>query len=80
MAHWSSCAVHNAPALPVGPCDCGDDAPMTATVIQIRDYQNKRDIDRLYEEITAELAAIEIGSIEIIEDTAPYVAPETDPA
>jgi hypothetical protein len=21
--HWSSCAVHNAPALPVGPCDCG---------------------------------------------------------
>jgi hypothetical protein len=22
MAHWSSCAVHNAPALPVGECDC----------------------------------------------------------
>lgn len=21
--HWSDCAVHNAPALPVGPCDCG---------------------------------------------------------
>jgi hypothetical protein len=21
--HWSSCAVNNAPALPVGPCDCG---------------------------------------------------------
>lgn len=22
-AHWSDCAVYNAPALPVGPCDCG---------------------------------------------------------
>ncbi len=21
--HWSSCAVHNGPGLPVGPCDCG---------------------------------------------------------
>lgn len=21
--HWSDCAVHNAPALPVGECDCG---------------------------------------------------------
>lgn len=21
--HWSSCAVHNEPALPAGPCDCG---------------------------------------------------------
>ena len=21
--HWSDCAIHNAPALPVGPCDCG---------------------------------------------------------
>lgn len=21
--HWSDCAVHNAPALPVGACDCG---------------------------------------------------------
>lgn len=27
MAHWSSCAVNNAPALPVGPCDCGNNAP-----------------------------------------------------
>ena len=27
MAHWSSCAVHNAPALSVGECDCGNDAP-----------------------------------------------------
>jgi hypothetical protein len=23
MDHWSDCAVHNAPALPVGICDCG---------------------------------------------------------
>lgn len=21
--HWSDCAVHNGPALPEGPCDCG---------------------------------------------------------
>jgi len=21
--HWSDCAVHNAPAYPAGPCDCG---------------------------------------------------------
>lgn len=27
MAHWSSCAVHNEPALPKGECDCGNDAP-----------------------------------------------------
>lgn len=23
VAHWSDCARHNAPALPVGCCDCG---------------------------------------------------------
>lgn len=23
--HWSDCATHNAPALPVGPCNCGKD-------------------------------------------------------
>lgn len=23
IRHWSDCAVYNAPALPVGPCDCG---------------------------------------------------------
>lgn len=27
MAHWSSCAVHNEPAYPAGPCDCGNNAP-----------------------------------------------------
>ncbi len=27
MDHWSSCAVNNGPALPVGPCNCGNDAP-----------------------------------------------------
>lgn len=21
--HWSDCAVHNRPAWPIGPCDCG---------------------------------------------------------
>lgn len=28
LVHASDCAVHNAPALPVGPCDCSADAPM----------------------------------------------------
>lgn len=23
VKHWSSCAVHNEPAYPAGPCDCG---------------------------------------------------------
>lgn len=27
MMHYSSCAVHNAPALPVGPCNCGGFSP-----------------------------------------------------
>lgn len=22
-AHWSDCALHNEPAMPAGPCDCG---------------------------------------------------------
>ena len=26
MAHWSSCSINNGPALPVGDCDCGNDA------------------------------------------------------
>lgn len=25
--HWSSCAVHNEPAYPAGPCDCGGFKP-----------------------------------------------------
>jgi len=27
-AHWSDCAVHNEPAFPAGPCNCGADAPV----------------------------------------------------
>lgn len=23
IQHWSDCAVHNEPAYPAGPCDCG---------------------------------------------------------
>ncbi|MEG9528384.1 MAG: hypothetical protein MIL41_21885 [Hyphomicrobiales bacterium] len=23
VGHWSDCAVHNEPAYPAGPCDCG---------------------------------------------------------
>ena len=25
--HWSDCALHNMPAMPNGPCNCGADAP-----------------------------------------------------
>ncbi len=25
--HWFSCALHNRPAFPVGPCDCGGYKP-----------------------------------------------------
>jgi len=28
MQHASDCAVHNAPALPPGPCDCGAEAEL----------------------------------------------------
>lgn len=27
--HWSSCATHNMPAYPNGPCDCGAEIPVT---------------------------------------------------
>ena len=44
MAHWSSCPVHNEPALPAGPCSCGDDAPESAEIIQFVPRPNlKRD-------------------------------------
>lgn len=36
MAHWSSCSVNNGPALPVGSCDCGNDAPDAGNVIPFR--------------------------------------------
>jgi len=41
MAHWSSCAVHNAPALPVGPCNCGGDAPEMSADILCVDFKTK---------------------------------------
>lgn len=31
--HWSDCAVHNEPALPAGPCDCGAEDDMEITRI-----------------------------------------------
>ena len=34
MAHVSDCATNNAPALPVGPCDCGD-LPTPAEELQM---------------------------------------------
>lgn len=33
--HASDCAIHNAPALPVGECDCGYDRPMSSELAGI---------------------------------------------
>jgi len=32
--HWSDCAVHNGPAYPAGPCDCGVAQPAQEPVAQ----------------------------------------------
>lgn len=53
---------------------------MTAVVYQLRDYQNKRDIERLYAELKP------FTETESFTDTAPsemnpgYTAPDKDPA
>lgn len=65
---------------------------MTAQILNIRDYQNKRDIQRLYEELAVAIAgAVEIENVEFV-DTAPsemgfpawpcepHYTPEKDPA
>ena len=53
---------------------------MTAVVYQLRDYQSKKDLERLYAELKP------YTETEAFTDTAPcemnpgYVAPEQDPA
>lgn len=32
VQHMSDCALHNGPALPVGPCDCGAEEREAATI------------------------------------------------
>lgn len=34
--HASDCAVHNEPAFPAGPCNCGVDARVSAKAIRFR--------------------------------------------
>jgi len=50
---------------------------MSAEIIQIRDYQNKRDIQRLYEEVMAELVVI-APEVTIYESSLGFIAPEDD--
>lgn len=52
---------------------------MSAEIIQIRDYQNKRDIQRLYEEVITELLAIAPpAEVTIYESSLGFIDP-SDP-
>jgi len=52
---------------------------MSAEIYNIRDYQNKRDIHRLYEDVMAELVQIAPPSDMIIyESSLGFIAPEDD--
>ena len=42
--HWSDCALHNEPALPAGPCDCGGWCP-TSSIDAALTLTNGLDID-----------------------------------
>ena len=54
-----------------------EDRGVSAEIIQIRDYQNKRDIQRLYEEVMAELVVI-APEVTIYESSLGFIAPEDD--
>ena len=43
--HWSDCAVHNEPAYPAGPCDCGVAQEPVATIDSLEQeiYENTRE-------------------------------------
>lgn len=49
-------------------------------LIQIRDYQNKRELDRLYDQVTQELSAMEFSAKLQAWPDCGYQAPEKDPA
>ena len=63
---------------------------MSAKIIQLRDYQQPRDLHRLYSEAALEMQAVAIMNVALYPggiddmtfDTAPseYCAPEKDPA
>lgn len=52
---------------------------MSAEIIQIRDYQNKREIQRLYAEVMAELVQIAPSTdVTIYESSLGFIDPEED--
>lgn len=64
---------------------------MTAQIFRFCDYQNPKDLERLYGETTLEQQAIEIMNVALVNETGgitdtapcemiPYHAPEDDPA
>jgi hypothetical protein len=42
MAHWSSCSTNNGPAIPPGPCDCGNNAPEPKPMGEVIPFRPKR--------------------------------------
>ena len=51
---------------------------MSAEIFNIRDYQNKRDIQRLYDQVVAELLAITPPEVTIYESSLGFIDP-SDP-
>lgn len=50
---------------------------MSAEIIQIRDFQNKRDIRRLYAAVVAELVVI-APEVTIYESSLGFIVPDND--
>lgn len=54
IGHASDCAVHNAPAIPVGPCDCGaSDGDYLRRAIEDGEATVIMDIVRRYDDVVA---------------------------
>ena len=63
---------------------------MTAKIIQLRDFQNPKDLARMYSEATLEQQAVQIMNVALIgpggiddlvyETSLVFVAPDKDPA
>lgn len=53
---------------------------MTATVYQIRDFQSKKDIERMQRELEKEAASIQVPYNGAGIDGMPYQAKDADPA
>ena len=59
MTHLSDCAVHNEPAMPAGPCDCGD-VEFTNAVRALLDYADKH-TDRSPDVIAAQIEMVSLA-------------------